>query len=64
MGSSIFRSLALFSLSCCLGTNVIDLMRFTAWEDSHDFLVPVLVLAGLAIAFGIGYVAKYILRRK
>ena len=62
MGSRIFRSIALYGGAIILGSVVVDTFRFTTWKDSHDILVPVLVLAGLSIAYIIGQVARSVLK--
>jgi len=64
MGSTIFRRLALYCGVVIAGSTIIDAMRFTSWEDNHNILVPVLILAGLAVTYCAGYSARCILRRK
>ena len=64
MDYSILRNLTLFGGSVILGSIVVDTLRFTPWKDNHDILVPVLVLAGLAVTFVIGWLAGILLRRK
>ena len=62
MGGSVFRRLTCFGGSLILGSTIIDLMRFTPWQNNHDILVPILVLAGLAAAYCIGWLARSILK--
>ena len=64
MGSHLLRRLALYSGAVIAGSVMVDLLRFTPWKDNHDTLLPILVLAGLALAYSIRWSAESILRRK
>lgn len=63
MDNNIFRRFALYCGAVIAGSTVIDLMRFTPWKDNHDILVPILVLAGLAVTYCFGWVARFFLKR-
>ena len=63
MGNNLLRKLALFGGAVVAGSTVIYPMRFTAWKDNHDILLPILVLAGLGLAYCIGRITEFILRR-
>ncbi len=63
LDSNIFRRLTLFGGAVALGSVMVDLLRFTSWKDNHNLTVPILVLAGLALAYSIGWLTSFILRR-
>ncbi len=63
LDSNIFRRLALFGGAVALGSVMVDIFRFTPWQDNHSPAVPILVLAGLVLAYSVGWITKYILRR-
>ena len=62
MDSNLLRRLALYSGAVIAGSVVVDLLRFTPWKDNHDILLPILVLAGLGIAYSIRWITRSILK--